>query len=711
METTEATEWTPAEDFDTGLTADDWKEILEDDDFIKDHPAGAITLWLYYYNRNDTPLSYTGLAKKYGLKHGFSKGGMTQFNYELAHSLQFKEKIHLFTDKTGKDVYWPLSFVARKASKEKEEPGSFIFKLRKEVCEGFDKLLEERRQEFKKMYLKQKEEYEMNPKPKIWVIAAGNNGDLWDDFVTNNRISIGWDKGDLTNKDPSSKNLSDFKNAKIGDFVFSRKGAQKFIGFGRIDSEYKYEKSKEDHKNTRSVTWLEIWTEQPKKTNASYNERQAFIEIKDKNKETDEIKDVISKYMFELNSKEKECLEKLQKSRQIILTGAPGTGKSYAAREIANRLTGNKAENIDFVQFHPSMDYTDFVEGLRPIKDDKGQIGFERQDGIFKAFCKKALDNWLNYQKTPEQQTKERNLKQQLDNFLNDAIENETEFRLLRGTPFEITGFDENKIFATASWKERNLEIKIPYKNVLDVLVKDLPLNNIASVIGCFERKKQWQCDSYTFALCNEIRKRISENEPQTSVSDQKEELENFVFIIDEINRGDISKIFGELFFAIDPSYRGEKGKITTQYQNLVESDDLYAGGFYIPENVYIIGTMNDIDRGVESMDFAIRRRFTWIEVNPDDTQSMLDSGIPEYAADAKERMSALNKVIFTNPSLGKAYQIGAAYFLRLNELNGDFDALWAYHLEPLLREYLRGDPRAEEFLDEMKKAYGAEAE
>lgn len=573
---TEATEWTPAEDFDTGLTADDWKEILEDKYFQDKKPIGLITLWLYY--KYNAPCSYTELAKEYGRSIGYYIGGMTQFNTTIAD--KFKKKIHPFTDEKGKMVYWYLPFVARKVSKENGEDGSFIFKLRDEVRESFDKLSEERRQEFEKMYLKQKEEYEMNPKPKIWVIAAGNNGDLWDDFVTNNRISIGWDKGDLTNKDPSSKNLSDFKNAKIGDFVFSRKGAQKFIGFGRIDSEYKYEESKEDHKNTRSVTWLEIWTEQPKKTNASYNEKQAFIEIKDKNKETDEIKDVISKYMFELNSKEEECLEKLQKSRQIILTGAPGTGKSYAAREIANRLTGNKAENIDFVQFHPSMDYTDFVEGLRPIKDDKGQIGFERRDGIFKAFCKKALEN-----------------------------------------------------------------------------------------------------------------------------------QENFVFIIDEINRGDISKIFGELFFAIDPSYRGEKGKITTQYQNLVESDDLYAGGFYIPENVYIIGTMNDIDRGVESMDFAIRRRFTWIEVNPDDTQSMLDSGIPEYAADAKERMGALNKVIFTNPSLGKAYQIGAAYFLRLNELNGNFDALWAYHLEPLLREYLRGDPRAEEFLDEMKKAYGVEAE
>ena len=578
-ETLEAKEeWTPSEDFDTGLTADDWKQIFEDDGFIKKHPAGSIALWLYYDNRNDTSLSYTGLAEKYGLNHGFYKGGLNQFNYELAHSSELKEKINPFKDKTGKDVYWYLPFMTRKTVKE--EPGSFIFKLRKEVCDGFDKLSEERRQMFKEMYQHKKKEYEMNPKPRIWVVAAGNNGDLWDDFVINNRISIGWDKGDLTNTEPSTKNLSYFKKAKIGDFVFARKGAQKFIGFGRIDGKYKYEESKEDHKNTRSVTWLEIWTEQPKNTNASYNEKQAFIEIKDSNKETDEIKEVIRKYMnaeniFELNSKQKEWLDKLQKSRQVILTGAPGTGKSYAAHEIAKALTGSKTENITFVQFHPSMDYTDFVEGLRPIKDDNGKIGFERQDGIFKAFCKRALEN-----------------------------------------------------------------------------------------------------------------------------------QENFVFIIDEINRGDISKIFGELFFAIDPSYRGEKGKITTQYQNLVESDDLYADGFYIPENVYIIGTMNDIDRGVESMDFAIRRRFTWIEVEPEDTQSMLDSLDEQISNKAKEKMSALNKIISDNPALGKAYQIGGAYFLKLKDLNNNFDDLWKYHLEPLLREYLRNDPQTEDVLNEMKKAY-----
>ena len=556
METTEATEWIPAEDFDTGLTADDWKEILEDDDFIRTHPVGLITLWLYY--KNNYPFSYTELEQKYMLYGGFCSAGMTQFTTGI--DSKFKEKINQFTDKTGKHVYWHLPFKRKKYVK------NFIYKLRKEVREGFDKLSEERRQKFKQL------ETSLFFTANFFLFLKGHYG--WQDlpkskiaFKNNPLICIFKDKWSLRMYERWSSNIPYLLLHEGGNGIHS---SDKNVLNLALDLTL----------NNGKVSW------NPARQNRSNKQNKEIsfptFENSDQNDVFKQLAQLISQRTLETmnNSKKQECLEKLQKSRQIILTGAPGTGKSYAAREIANRLTGNKAENIDFVQFHPSMDYTDFVEGLRPIKDDKGQIGFERRDGIFKAFCKRALEN-----------------------------------------------------------------------------------------------------------------------------------QENFVFIIDEINRGDISKIFGELFFAIDPSYRGEKGKITTQYQNLVESDDLYAGGFYIPENVYIIGTMNDIDRGVESMDFAIRRRFTWIEVNPDDTQSMLDSGIPKYAADAKERMGALNKVIFTNPSLGKAYQIGAAYFLRLNELNGDFDALWAYHLEPLLREYLRGDPRAEEFLDEMKKAYGVEAE
>ncbi|WP_153047908.1 AAA family ATPase, partial [Streptococcus suis] len=85
-----------------------------------------------------------------------------------------------------------------------------------------------------------------------------------------------------------------------------------------------------------------------------------------------------------------------------------------------------------------------------------------------------------------------------------------------------------------------------------------------------------------------------------------------YVFIIDEINRGEMSKIFGELFFSLDPSYRGPKGAVFTQYANLHKNP---TEKFYIPENVYIIGTMNDIDRSVDTFDFAMRRRFTFIEI------------------------------------------------------------------------------------------------
>ena len=88
----------------------------------------------------------------------------------------------------------------------------------------------------------------------------------------------------------------------------------------------------------------------------------------------------------------------LQETRNLILTGAPGTGKTYMAKEIAAQMLGLDStdalkddKRFGFVQFHPSYDYTDFVEGLRPVEKSNGQIGFERKDGVFKEFCKKAV--------------------------------------------------------------------------------------------------------------------------------------------------------------------------------------------------------------------------------------------------------------------------------------------------------------------------------
>ena len=185
-----------------------------------------------------------------------------------------------------------------------------------------------------------------------------------------------------------------------------------------------------------------------------------------------------------------------------------------------------------------------------------------------------------------------------------------------------------------------------------------------------------------------------------------------FVFIIDEINRGELSKIFGELFFAIDPGYRGKEGLVQTQYQNLISEGDIFKNGFYVPENVYIIGTMNDIDRSVESMDFAFRRRFRWEEISATQNIKMLEElADPTLQAEAERRMSNLNDVISNNiPELSSAYNIGPAYFLKLKETQGDlnerFKALWDGHLVSLLREYLRGRSDMQTRLDELEAAY-----
>ena len=297
----------------------------------------------------------------------------------------------------------------------------------------------------------------------------------------------------------------------------------------------------------------------------------------------------------------------LLKNHNMIFTGAPGTGKTYLAKQIAASIIGCDVEYLKgnkqfgFVQFHPSYDYTDFVEGLRPSEDENKE--FELRQGIFKKFCSSAL-------------------------------------------------------------KAKNEYIK-EYEDDPD-----------------------------------------GKNAPK------------FIFIIDEINRGEISKIFGELFFSIDPGYRGETGIVKTQYQNMV-TDGPFMDGFYVPDNVYIIGTMNDIDRSVETLDFAFRRRFPSIEIQFDGTlDSIVEHFIntlkekaqkyPEQSSEIQEHIEIVDKVkqnlvslnnqISDNESLGlgSEYCIGGAYLLKLKDVDYKYEDLWKFYIEPVIAEYFRGLPSQE---------------
>ena len=404
-------------------------------------------------------------------------------------------------------------------------------------------------------------------------------------------------------------------------------------------------------------------------------------------------------------SKYQAYIDLLKQTHNLVFTGAPGTGKTHMAREIAKEMG---AESI-FVQFHPSYDYTDFVEGLRPIDNGEGHIVFERKDGVFKEFCRKAVQNLIDSSKSVEELSDETYWKMLLEEFVNDAIDNATTFKTVNGSEFVITGMTESYVSILNEQNAKASILNVSIHEILTLLFNEITLEYVRDIRRYFGRMFGTQADSYTFVIVKKIREKhqsASANKVNQKHSSRIQERD-YVFIIDEINRGEASKIFGELFYAIDPGYRDDKDNpVQTQYQNLIPTSDVFAKGFYVPRNVYILATMNDIDRSVESMDFAMRRRFTWKEIKTECTEDMLDNLGQSLADSAKETMHRLNNEIVATDGLGAAYSVGPAYFMKIKDLKGDFSALWNMNIEPLLREYLRGFRAIDDMMEKFKKAF-----
>ena len=404
-------------------------------------------------------------------------------------------------------------------------------------------------------------------------------------------------------------------------------------------------------------------------------------------------------------SKYQAYIDLLKQTHNLVFTGAPGTGKTHMAREIAKEMG---AESM-FVQFHPSYDYTDFVEGLRPIDNGEGHIVFERKDGVFKEFCRKAVQNLIDSSKSVEELSDETYWKMLLEEFVNDAIDNATTFKTVNGSEFVITGMTESYVSILNEQNAKASILNVSIHEILTLLFNEITLEYVRDIRKYFGRMFGTQADSYTFVIVKKIREKhqsASANKVNQKHSSRIQERD-YVFIIDEINRGEASKIFGELFYAIDPGYRDDTDNpVQTQYQNLIPTSDVFAKGFYVPRNVYILATMNDIDRSVESMDFAMRRRFTWKEIKPECTEDMLDNLGQSLADSAKETMHRLNNEIVATDGLGAAYSVGPAYFMKIKDLKGDFSALWNMNIEPLLREYLRGFRAIDDMMEKFRKAF-----
>lgn len=392
-----------------------------------------------------------------------------------------------------------------------------------------------------------------------------------------------------------------------------------------------------------------------------------------------------------------KLIELLKASHNLILHGAPGTGKTFLAKKIAEEMEAETA----FVQFHPSYDYTDFVEGLRPKnKEGSDEIGFERKDGVFKEFCQKAL-------KAKNVSSVSDNFEQVWENVVDDLNEKDfMDIPLLTGKrTFRVELNENGDGLATRTYENDDYKKGEWIQGKSKFYSKEQLYNIYKGLPGIPSRGH----DNYRKAVIEYWKKNFGLVEYSVKEKSENEFVKPFVFIIDEINRGEMSKIFGELFYAIDPGYRGESGKIKTQYQNLVPEGDAFANGFFVPENVYIIGTMNDIDRSVDTMDFAFRRRFAFKEIKANENIGMLDALGADICEKAKNRMKNLNAAIEKIEGLSSAYHIGGAYFLKLKECDNDFEKLWELHLEGLLREYLRGQENIDDRVEKLKKAFDCE--
>ena len=500
---------------------------------------------------------------------------------------------------------------------------------------------------------------------RYWLYSPGEQSVKWEEFYNEGIMAIGWDElGDLENYtdrksilealmnnygggEDQRNNVSaidDFCNGEnkinVGDIVIAKKGTKTLLGYGKITSDYYFDDKKAAYKHCRKVKWVKkgVWDVDdnlPPKTLTDIKSEKARYLLNIMNENTNK-------------QEKKDMIELLKYKPQIILQGPPGTGKTREAKRIAQALLGlGENDNLEgneqfkLIQFHPSYSYEDFVRGIVAKPNEEGDgIIYTAENKVLAEFAEKALKafqepiKWENFRDFLEKEKKEgREVyfdegKELKYNFIQN-----NELRYLSRGNHNLAGIPIEEFC------QRNLDDKFDsfYKNY---------------------HKWGWKfITDYFIKWANNFKKK-----------------KPYVLVIDEINRANLSAVLGELIYALE--YRGE----AVQSMYAIEGEN----NLILPPNLYIIGTMNTADRSVGHIDYAIRRRFAFVNILPKDLTNELGD---QFESALFVKVTNLFNTNLSSEFKKEEVQLGHSYFITKNT---PIDIRWEYEIKPILFEYVK---------------------
>ena len=525
-----------------------------------------------------------------------------------------------------------------------------------------------------------------------WLYSPGEQASKWQEFYNEGIMAIGWDElGDLENYtdrksildalidnyrggEDQRNNVSaidDFCNKmNEGDIVIVKKGTKTLLGYGRVTSDYYFDEEREEFLHCRQVKWLKKgeW-------NLDFTlPRKTLTDVTTYNSDIKGIK--YAQYLLNIMNENTQTQENslttklLKYKHQIILQGPPGTGKTREAKRIARELLGlgendslEGCEQFKLIQFHPSYSYEDFVRGI-VAKNTDGNISYVTENKVLAEFAKRALEAPFESIKWEDFRDYLKEEKEKKENVFFDKKE-ELKFVSIENGKLKYLSKNENA--GQPSWNETLGDVEfVPDWNFerAGIPIETFCQENLDDNFVTFKKNQKKQ-NGYWDTIIDyfiDWAKNFRKKKP-------------YVLIIDEINRANLSAVLGELIYALE--YRGE----AVQSMYAIDDDNTLV----LPANLYIIGTMNTADRSVGHIDYAIRRRFAFVDVLPKDLTNKLGDN---FAQKLYKGVSKLFEGNTLSPEFRKEeVQLGHSYFITEHT---PINIRWEYEIKPILLEYIK---------------------